>query len=385
MNAPIKVLQITIGGKEYTGIASYFYQYYRHIDHDRVHFDFAFCRENSMKLIKDDPIFDDSNFIELNAVGKDGSLNYFKLWTSLSDQLKKTNYDIVTINTHRVGVNIVSLLAAKRRCIKTIISHSHNNDLKQGPFGFKAKIKGNISRIMGYYLRKNADYLFACSENAGRALFGNKGVEQDNFRVICNAIDSEKYIFNQNKRIEIRKSFEIFDDRLIIGQIGRLSPQKNQLFALAVFAEILKVKSNAEFWIVGNGKDMDKLIDRAKELYIFKHIRFLGERDDVPKLLQGMDAMIFPSRWEGLGIVAVEGQAAGLPIYASDAVTKETQITDLIHYIPLTQPPTYWADFILEDYLKHERRDMHQEIINHGYDIKAAAKWLEDFYCRMRK
>ena len=126
MNEPIRVLQFTIGGPDFTGIASFLYQYYRKMDHNRVRFDFVFCRQNSLKLVKDDPVFADSEFYELNAVNSDNSVNFKLFDERFSRLLRDKHFDILHINT-QVGVFNLHCATIARRCnIKVVISHSHN-------------------------------------------------------------------------------------------------------------------------------------------------------------------------------------------------------------------------------------------------------------------
>lgn len=382
---PLKVLQFTIGGPEFTGIASFLYQYYQNINKDLVQYDFVFARQNSMKMVADDPIFRDASFIELNAVNSSNGVDYRKLMKGIGKVLSEKKYDIFHINTHRVGVTMACIAAAKRKKVKTVISHSHNVRLFVEGKSRKRRIADAVKELCAIYIRKNCDYLFACSESAGEALFGREGIKRDNFRVIRNAINSADYTFDNARRDRVRLNEVRDDNRKILGQVGRLSLQKNQSFSLEVLHELLKRDDRYDLWLVGDGADLEALKQKANELKVSEHVKFWGQRTDVADLMQAMDGFLLPSTYEGLGIVAIEAQAAGLPTYASAMIPKETKITDLISYLPLSDGPEKWADYIVHDIGSHTRRDTHQEIIDSGYDIKAAAKWLEAFYCSTRQ
>ena len=376
----IRVLHFTIGGPEFTGIASFLNQYYRYMDKDRVHCDFVFARQNSMKLVADNAWFAGSKFIELSACGRGNRVSLLKLKKGLSEVLSEGGYDVLHINTHRVGVTVCCVSVAKKLGIKTVISHSHNVRLVSGAKQRKRILADAAKSVCAVYIRKHCDHLFACSNRAGEALFGKKGVRDGKFRVIKNAIDSEGYVFDAAEREKIRGAEGAMPDTLVLGQVGRLSLQKNQIFSLQMFAEFIKKKPNSELWLVGDGKDLGKLKDTAKELSISDKVRFLGQRNDVKQLMSGMDIFLFPSVYEGLGIVAIEAQAAGLPVYASDAVPQETKITDLISYQSLSDGAEAWADHIYRDHVNHERRNTREEIRKSGYDIVQASKDLEEFY-----
>lgn len=383
MSQPVRVLQFTIGGPEFTGIASFLYQYYQKMDHKRVHYDFLFGRQNSMKLVCDDPIFEDAEFIELNAVKRKNAVSYHKLYKGLKRVLQSGNYDALHINTHRVGITLLCTVIARKCKVPVVTSHSHNTRFSVSPNGRAGRIRSALKDLCASFIRKRCDYLFACSENAGEALFGKKGVSQSNFRVLKNAIDSQKYIFDAQVRNEVRQSIGVEESCFVLGQVGRLSVQKNQVFSMQVFADILKNVPDAELWLIGTGSDQEKLETETGRLGIAGQVRFLGERSDVHKLMQGMDVFLFPSVYEGLGIVAIEAQAAGLPTFASAAVPKETEITGLIHYLPLTEGTQEWVQQILQ-YSSHIQRASQQDAIkSSGYDISEAAKWLEDFYVKV--
>lgn len=377
MEKPIRVLQLTIGGTDFTGICSFMYTYYKAIDRNKIHYDFVFCRQNSMKLVMNDPIFDDSHFYEINAVNEKSEMDYKELSRSLDRILKNDSYDIFHINTHRIGVSLIATLVAKKNKVKTKIAHSHNS--KEATTN-RMSIKCLFKRIGINIIRHENDYLFACSRAAGEALFGKNGINQKKFYIVKNAINSKEYAYNNQNRKKVRVLERIDDECYVVGQVGRLSPTKNQFFTLSVFREIVNHHSNAILWFIGTGDDLSKLKEAVVQLKIQDKVRFMGERQDVSSLMQAMDALIFPSNWEGLGIVAIEAQAAGMRTYASTAVPIETKITDLISYMPLSDGPQKWADTMLKDLNNYSRESRQEEIIKSGYDIKVAAKWLENIY-----
>lgn len=377
----VRVLHFSIGGSTFTGIASFLHQYYRNMDRNAVKFDFVFAGKNSMQLVSEDPIFSDSSFIELHAVTDDlKKYDYAKLIKETKKILSEGKYDILHINTHRVGVNIACIVAAKRAGTKIIISHSHNVRRFIAGKSRKRWLTDIEKAICAIYIRNSCNYLFACSKNAGVALFGKTGVNMEKFKVIKNAIDTSAFVYDETVRYTVREREVVDDNTLILGQIGRLSIQKNQSFSVDVLSELINKGVNAKLWLIGNGEDQAELEQKVVDANVKEYVRFFGQRTDVAQLLQGMDGVLFPSTYEGLGIVAIEAQAAGLPTYASTEIPVETNLTDLISYIPLSDGAQKWAEYIINDISKHERRNTQEDIIKSGYEIKSAAKWLEDFY-----
>lgn len=377
---PVCVLQFTIGGPEFTGIASFLYQYYKKIDQTRVHFDFVFCRQNSLKMVSDDPVFRDSDFIELGAVTRRNQISYPALASGLEKIFRSRHYDVFHINTYRPGIAALCAAVARKCRVKTVIVHSHNARFIMPGQQRRRILVNSAKKACGAYLRKHCSYMFACSESAGEALFGRRGVGQDNFRVIKNAIDSSLYRFDPAARQQIREREKTGEDELVLGIVGRLSLQKNQIFGIKVLEEILKKRKNVSLWLIGTGPDEAGLREAADRGNIADRVLFFGQRTDVARLMQAMDALLLPSTSEGLGIVAIEAQAAGLPVYASDGVPEETRITNLIHYYPLADGPDKWAGRILQDLPEQERTDTYEKILKSGYDISSEAKALESFY-----
>ncbi|MBR4588605.1 MAG: glycosyltransferase [Lachnospiraceae bacterium] len=372
---PIKVLQIIVGGKNFNGVAGFLYQFYKNIDHEKVHFDFLFIRENAMALCADDPVFADSKFYVLNAVKKNKKTDHMKMIKGIDTVLKKKHYDAVHINTLSVGANVPIIRVCKKNNISKIISHSHNEYSTR-----ISKVKLLSHKVFQPYITKNADLLFACSEKAGECLFGKKGIRSEKYHQINNAVDPEVFYYSAEKRSELRKQMNIPDGKVVIGQIGRLSAQKNQSFSLKVYAEFFKVHPDSEFWIIGGGPDEQKIRQQIGELSLDPNVKILGQRNDINDLMNVMDALLFPSLWEGFGTVAMEAQATGLPVLASTNVPAEAAATDLVSFLSLDEPANAWAEKLAELSGRPDRKSMHGELDEKGFTIKQAAIKLEELY-----
>ena len=195
--------------------------------------------------------------------------------------------------------------------------------------------------------------------------------------VIPNAIDAQMFRFSEQVRREVREQYGL-EDCLVVGHVGRLQYQKNQTFLLDAFRHLHEREEKARLVLVGDGPDLTELEAKAVTLGIEREVLFLGNRDDVNRLLQAFDLFVMPSHFEGFGMAALEAQAAGLPCLLSDSVPRETKLTRNVEFIP-AEDPAIWAEHMLNMLERHEiRRDEAQTIADAGYDIGTAAQRLED-------
>ena len=259
---------------------------------------------------------------------------------------------------------------AKKHNVPVRIAHSHTNFTKKDK-------KHLLKRIMCKLYSKNATHLFACSKSAGEYMFGSK-----NFTVINNAIDSAKFIFDERKRNKKRKELGI-DKNFVVGCVGRFEIQKNQKFAVEIFRDLIKKCPDSKLIFIGTGRLESEVKDLVRNYNLEKSIQFLGNRNDMVELFQAMDVFLFPSLFEGLGIVAVEAQAAGTPVVCSDNLPMEINVTPLINRVSLSNPTNDWVNSILESKNnKAKKTDTSNYIRQKKYDIKIVAKELEDFYLK---
>ena len=380
MNMGIKVLQIAIGDGTLSGVTNFFCSYYKHMDLNKITFDFVYCRKNSLGLLQGNGWMAKSKIYELNALKENSGLfDYIRLYTKLRHILKKNSYNIVHINTGNVFVQTCCLFAARN--IDVRISHSHSS---QSYVHKNNKLKEIIKKIMmspcKFLIIVQATHLLACSMVAGNYLFGKFGVRSSKFRLIHNAIDTELYKFNSLHRDEVRKREKISHDTLIFGHIGRLAPVKNHMFLIDVFSEIHKKYKNSMLWIVGDGELKEDIRNKIIELELENCVKLFGERKDVASLLQAMDGFIFPSLFEGLSLVVVEAQSTGLPVYCSDNLSDEHKITELVKFLPIKKGKEYWAQYILKDILTKERKDNSLSVAASGYSLCQEVAKLEKFY-----
>jgi hypothetical protein len=362
MSNPIRILHI-VQRMEAGGTQSFLMNLYRNIDRSKVQFDFLV--EYEEKEFYDDEIISLGGKIYYTNFRK--TLNLIKFRRTMSDILKEhPEYKIVHI--HATAIGKICTDVARKCGVKTIIAHTHNNSAVKD-WKYYPKIL-----LRKLYTNGPTDF-FACSEDAGRYTFKNK-----KFTVIYNAIDIDKFLFNQEVRENFRKELNI-EDKFVIGNIGRLHEQKNQSFLIDIFYEIQKNKDNAILLIIGKGPLENELKEKVSNLGINNKVYFLGNRKDVERIYQGMDVFVLPSLFEGLGIVAVEAQVSGLPVVASTGVAKEANITNNIQNIDLNDSIDTWKEAICKSNVE-SRNSVEKIVRNSKFDVKNNAKFLQEFYLK---
>lgn len=359
---PLRVLHI-VTKMNANGLETLIMNIYRNIDRNKVQFDFLVHRE--------DEGFYDNEILKLGGkIFSVPSINPFhhKKYIRALDAFFKEYKEYKIVHSHLNTYSMWPLRAAKKAGIPIRISHSHISNV---PLDYKSLFRFYTKSKLLNFTTHN----FACSSLAGEWLFG----KNEEFKVINNSIDSEKYTFDEKSRIRMRKELNV-EGNFVIGHIGRFNKQKNHSFILKVFQRVLIEKPNSILVLVGEGDLKPTIMKKSQELGIYNNIIFTGVRKDIPQLLHAMDLFLFPSIYEGLGIVAVEAQAAGLPTIVSEEIPKEAFLTNLIQKVDLNTSVDTWADKILEFSYGYDRKDTSQEIMANDYDIKSTADWLEKFY-----
>ena len=365
-NQPIRVLQM-IASLTRGGSQSVVMNLYRNIDRNKVQFDFIIDHPEYSGY--EDEIKELGGKIYIMPPFK--GTNYFEVKKAWNDFFKE-HKEYKILHSHSRSYASIYFPIAKKYGIKTII-HSHSTG---NGYGIKAVIKD----IMQLPLRHQADYFMACSLDSGRWLFGNKIIKSNKFYLLNNAVDSKRFAYNEKIRKEYRDNFSIGNENVFI-QVGNFVVEKNHLFILEVFSELLKTKPNNLFYIVGSGtqKDIKGISDKINELNLNNNVVMLGTRDDVPNLLQMADCYLMPSVFEGLSLAAIEAQASGIMCLLSDTVSSDVKISDVCQFLPLKKD--VWIEKMSID--KFERKNTYDDIVKSGYDINTTSTWLKDFYWRI--
>lgn len=363
MDEPIKILHV-VGRMNRGGTEALLMNLLRTIDRSKFQYDFveqteAVCDYDSEILSLGSRIYRCPHISVANLA------QYRTWWRDFYQE--HPEYRI--IHGHSRGSGPVYLSEA-RKAGRITIAHCHNNSHGKG-------LAGLIRYIWQLPLRHVADHNFACSYDSGVSQFGKKG----KFQVIKNGIQSEKYRWNPSKRAEVRREFGV-ENAFLVGNVARFVEQKNHVFLIPIFAEIKKRRPEAKLILVGQGPLEETVRKQIEDYQLQEDVIFTGVRSDVRDLLQAMDAFVLPSLFEGLGIVNIEAQAAGLSTFTSEkVVAPEVKLTELLHFIPLEKSPAYWAEYILTHTIPtRERCDQSQAIIDAGFDIRTTAEQLNNFY-----
>ena len=359
---PIVVAQIMgkwLGG----GVEAVIMNYYRHIDRSKIQFDFI-CDKDSTNIPYD----------EIEKLGGKVILcppyqklpKYLKF---LKQLFREKKYRIVHSNINTLSV--FPLYAAKKAGVPVRIAHSHSTS---NPREWKKNLMKNALRPFSKVWA--TDY-FACSELAGRYLFGDKAFESGKVKIIRNAIDVEKFKFDPEARKRLRKEFGFEDDDYVIGNVGRMVTAKNQLFLIDAFCEYKKENPNAKLLIIGDGDLRPKIDEKIRKLGLQKDVHIEEYRKDINKCYSAMDLFAFPSIYEGFGMVAIEAQAAGVHVFASSHVPCEANV-GLLDYRVLDN------DFLCEKDKKHGFSTCCTNKI-FEYDIYTNNKKLTELYLELSK
>ena len=290
----------------------------------------------------------------------------YKKW--LKSFLKNNHYDVVHAHGNS-GTLYFEMSAAKKANVRIRIAHCHNASCK-----YKV-----LHYLLKPLLNKLATVKIACSDLAGKWLF-NKG-----FSVLNNSIYSECFVFSSNMREEYRKKLNIQNDKVLLN-VGRLHEQKNQLFLIEVMKKLVAKDASYKLIIVGDGPLKDTIEARIKLLGLGDNVLLVGKANNVNDYYSSSDLFLFPSSYEGFGLVAIEAEASGLGVLASKNVPVEIKVTDDVTFLDLEE--NIWAAEIERFFngeIKNRSRLSESSISiikNRNYDIVENCGKLLDIYCK---
>lgn len=261
--------------------------------------------------------------------------------------LKNKKYDMVYLNVS-TAIDCVAAFAAKWMGVPKRIIHSHSsgNDCESS---LQRAVYDAVHKVCRLFFYKAGTQFYGCSTKAGEWIFPKRIVHSDRFQVIYNAVDRSRFQYNPKIRKEVRSELNIENENLfVIGHLGNFCYAKNQPFLIEVFEQIHRQVKGAVLLLGGTGVELKEVQVLVKKKGLEGAVHFLGWRSDTDRLYQAMDFFLLPSRFEGLPVVGVEAQCTKLPCVFSDSVTKETKIQDHSWFLPLSDGPRKWADFILQ-------------------------------------
>lgn len=340
---------------------------YRVLDRDRFQFDFVIFSQDH-----------DDYYDEILSLG--GKIYHLSKFNGKNLSVIKREWDsffqehseYTILHSHVRSFASIYIPIAKKHGLTTII-HSHSTSNEPG-------IAGVAKTILEYPLRYQADYLFACSTEAGKWLFGKKAISANNYRFIPNAIDVCCFSFNSDDRARIRSMYGIHDE-VVVGHVGGFERPKNHSFLIECFVFFLELVPNAKLMLVGDGTYENEIRKRVAEKELSDKVIFAGLQANVGPFLSAMDVFLFPSLWEGLPVSVVEAQASGLKCLLSDCITHDVELTNQLTYFSLSKGPKEWACKLAE-IAKDGRNPATETNLTKikSFDSKQVVRNLEDFY-----
>lgn len=282
-------------------------------------------------------------------------------------------YDVLHCNASAKGV--IVLACAKAAGVKVRILHSHCA---------KVVTKNPVKRVAAEVLKapavRCATHLAACSAEAGEFLFGEKAVRGGRVSIFPNAIELDRYAYDPVSREDARHEIGAGQSTKVYADVARFQPQKNQQLLIRAFAKLLSREPDSLLVLVGDGDERAACESLAAELGCESSIRFLGLRGDVARLDQGFDVFAMTSLFEGLPVVAVEAQAAGLPCVLSGGITAETCVLPTSKMVPADASVDQWAEELLATSPSSNRSEGSRLMSEAGFEIHAATEMLQRFY-----
>lgn len=372
MDKKMKILHFPIRNSN-GGVTRSALKFWKYIDHDRFQFDFATC---SPRLDFEQEIIDQG--CKVHYISCYAEQDAERFCQELRDILLQ-GYDAVHLNTSW-WKSFYAEKASREAGIKIIIVHAHSTFVDIQDAQQREREFAEHERLRSCFTADMATHFLSCSAEAADFLFGAQ-IPRNKISMIHNAVDLRRYSYDEQRRFTVRNAFRL-NNKFVIGNIGRMSYAKNQLFLVECFYEVQKKAANAVLLLVGNGELESNIREKIEKYGITDKVILTGTVENTEDYLQGMDVFALPSRFEGLPCVLIEAQAAGLKCIAGAAVTKEAKITDNVMFVELEKEK--WVDAILYYAQGYNRIKADEQIREAGYDIRDEIKVLEDLYLGTR-
>lgn len=359
-------IAIIVGKMNSGGKKNLIMEYYRHIDRDKIQFDFI-CDSDSQAI-------PEHEILELGgSVYKISPYQHIvRNMADMAHIFRKNKYKVV--HAYNSTMNLFPMAVAKYCNVPVRISES----LSMAHEGDKKTILKKLLRPMS---RLFANYYMACGTDCGKWQFGNDFFNRGKVDVFKTAINTEFNAYNFEERVKTRRKYG-WDNKIVIGHIGRFTIQKNSVHMIEIFGAIAKREPKAVLCLIGDGELKDAMLRKVKELKLEDRVDYLGRREDIQQFYNAMDCFILPSLYEGLPVVGLEAECCGLPVFFSSEITREASACELGHYISLNESVDTWADEILRTCIDNMkvRRSYAKEVMIAGFDSSSEAKKIQKYY-----
>jgi len=363
VDEPIRIAHV-IGKLNAAGVEAVVNNYYRFIDHSKYQFDY-FIDSDSNCQPPQELIDMGARYYVIPPYQK--LPQHIKV---LTKYFKQNKYQIVHSGMNTLAP--ISLFCAWKAGVPIRINHNHST-------AGKGETKKNILKYaLRPFAKCFATHYAACSKYAGKWLFGNKMIESGKVNIFNNAINVDRYKYNPDIRAEVRHELGI-DNKFVVGHVGRFCYQKNHNFLIDIFKAVHDQSKDSILLLIGIGELVYEIKEKVNRLGLMDSVLFLGARNDVNRLYQAMDVFVLPSFYEGLPVVGVEAQSAGLPCVFSDKMTKETILLNSTIMLSLNAKSYDWAKEILkrESFI---RQNVESLIREKCFDIKTEGITLTQYY-----
>lgn len=372
---PIRVLhiihQLQLGGAE-----TLIMNIYRQINRQQVQFDFA--------VRSPKPDFYEKEVEELGGrvfhlPWQSSNLSSVVEFTRQLAVVLQTQGPFAAVHSHSGFYSGHYLPVVTKAQVPLRIAHSHTTSSEMG----NTIVHRFWQQVMRHNIRYHANHWRACSLAAGKWLFGSDVQNKSCFKVMPNAIDLNSYAALPNDKITLRKQLKLPEQEILIGHVGRFDKVKNHIFLVDVFQQFLNKQPTAHLIFVGEGKLQEQIQADVYQKGLQKQVHFLGPRRDIPQILGTLDFFVLPSIYEGLGLVLIEAQAAGVPCLASNVIPLEANLNlGLLEMANLQDGADVWANIIQQKVTQarpawFQRQTMLQQA---GYDVRVVAQDLQDLY-----
>lgn len=357
-NEPVRVAQIM--GKLWAGgVEMVVFNYYRAIDKNKIQFDFYYDADSTVEPPQD--LLDmGARFYKVPPYQ-----NLPQYISKLKKCFIKNHYLIV--HSHLNTLSIFPLFVAWMCNVPIRIAHNHSV-----PSG-KEPQRDVLKYFLRIFARVFPTEYFACSEKAGRWMFGNKNYDRNKVVIIKNATEFERFRPSVAE-IEKLKSKLGLNGKFVIGHIGRFTFAKNHEFLLTVFKKISEVRNNAVLLLVGDGELNQAIHDSVKKKGLEKSVVFVGQVTNPELYYRLADVIVVPSVFEGLSLTTIESQIAGVPVVVSEAIPEEAIISDGVARLKLEDEN--WVTTILT--MANKKVVLNKK--SSEYDIRVAVKKMEYIY-----
>ena len=358
---------IVVGKMNSGGKKNLIMEYYRHIDRNKIQFDFI-CDADSEAIPEEE--------IKSLGGGVFKIAPYQHILSNMRDMYKifKENYYPV-IHAYNSTMNLFPMIVARRAGIPVRISESLS-------MAHKGEFKTVIKEILKPLSKVGATHFLSCGEDCGRWQFGDKLFDTGKVSVFKTVINTEFNAYDPKLRDKTREKFG-WQNKIVIGHIGRFVPQKNSVFMMEIFAQVCKQEPDTKLCLIGAGELKQPMLDKAKDLGVIKHVDYLGCREDIQQFYNAMDIFLLPSLYEGLPVVGLEAQSCGLPVFFSTEVTREASACDDIgFFVSLNTPTKEWASQILDVARNNMsiRRSRASEVAAKGFDSALESLRIQNYY-----